>query len=254
MYIEVLIKEYLPVITAFLGAFVAYAFANRKYRVERFHKDATESLEEFYSPVFHEMRKIKIKLSSCKEEEKISILSNFIKPYTEKDTNIFKSYNLNLIELFYDLDQVVIKPNSVDEAISIFNRLYLEIKREYNDLQKSLYKNFPWIKFLNKLNPIFRVCLDLTTLLYDIAQFLLAICFFIGYVIVFSKITGDNNVPIWVKDNMKSLIALSISLFTLALIMRFPYYLVMMNYKKENKLFKCIDEKIFKFITKLRKK
>jgi hypothetical protein len=246
MIIPESIKEYFPIATAFLGAFLAYIFGNRKYKIERFHKEAVESLKDFYSPVFHDMREIKFKLDFWNREEQISNLINFISKYMSKDTNLFKSYNPNLIDLFYDLDKALRKSKVVgkDEAIDIFNMLYVKVEKEYWDIQKSIYRQFPWYKILNKTNPIYRFLLDLTILFYDIAQFLFFGWVFIVYIIIFNKVTGNTNVPIWIINNIEGITVVCLSLFGLAVAIRTPYHLILMDYKRENKYIKNINKLI----------
>ena len=245
MDLKISLKEYIPVITVFLAAFLAYLFGNRKYKSEQFHKNAMESLTDFYSPIFHEMRKIKLNLDSNKDCEIISIINIFVKSYTLKDTFIFKSCNPNVIQLFYDLDENLTKSESIDKdkIINLFESLYIIVESEYWDIHKSLYANFPWLKFLNKINPIFRFFLELTKSFYDIALFLIFIVGSTLYITFFNKIFAHIEPPEWIKSNTYLMFMVCCSIFSLAIILRIPYYISTMNYKKENKYVKNINNK-----------
>ncbi|KOA19335.1 hypothetical protein CLHOM_24410 [Clostridium homopropionicum DSM 5847] len=88
-------------------------------------------------------------------------------------TQLYKSYNARLNELFYDLDDTFreykIKKDNIilDKAINIFDRIFSLTKKEYDDIQKSLYKQYPWYKYLNQKSFIVRFLMDLSTLFYE---------------------------------------------------------------------------------------
>ena len=89
-----ILKENLPVITAFIGAFLAYAFSGRRYKHERFYNDVSESLKDFYSPVFHGLRYIKIELDPKNKE---NLVEKFVQKYTHKDVQLYKCHSEYLI-------------------------------------------------------------------------------------------------------------------------------------------------------------
>lgn len=251
------LKDYLPIITAFVGAFMAYIFSNRHYRSERFYKDAAESLHDFYSPIFHEMRYIKINMNKYNREQ---LISEFLKKYLSNKTQLFKAHNAKLTQLFYDMDELFneYKNNkekeTLEKVFDMFNNALYLIKNEYDDIQRSLYKQFPWYKQLNKRGPILRFLMDLTTLFYDIAQFLFIIWLLIIYILVFNRITGKNDVPEWLINNFSNITIICSSLYCFALVFRIPYFSVMIDYKKDSRIAKKVNKVIHEMLIRLLKK
>lgn len=251
------LKEYLPILTAFLGAFLAYIFNNRKNRFDRFYIEAAESLKEFYSPIFHEMRRIK---SEDDIEVKTELLNKLIKSLVATDTNIYKAYNENLIELVYELDELLNKymRNKDDEKLKScfehFDKIYYKVKKEYLDIQRSLYKQYPWHKKLIRTNYIVRLIFDSGLLFYDTVLFIGMCWLFLVYIIIVNRIQGKNDIPIVIKDNFRGISSIVIGLFMFAMICVLPYFFVVMDYRKQNKIFDAADKIIFGNIAKLFKK
>lgn len=248
MDISQTIKEYLPISAAFLGAFLAYVFGNRRYRSERFYKEATDSLKEFYSPLFYEMRSIKLDMNRYNKDK---LIDDFLKKYLSTNTKLFMSFNAKLNDLFYDLDEMFRKyklnkdVEALDTAVAIFNEIYYLVKKEFNDIQKSLYKRFPWYKHLYKQSFIIKFVLDLSVLLYETVSFLGMCWLLIIYVAIVNRITGQNDMPSIIKDNLKQVTLIIAPLFAIAITIRFPYFLAIMDYKKENKILKKANGMIF---------
>ena len=256
MNLEDIIKI-LPIITAFIGAILAYVFGNRKSKNEQFHKDALQSLTDFYSPVFHEMRKIYLNLDIYEDRKVVEMIDEFVNTHTSKETNIFKSCNPNINQLFYDLEEEIYKSEDLykeDAIIKLFRSLYLTVKDEYWDISKSLYNDFPWYKYLNKTNPILRALLGISKLFYDISKFMLGLCAFLFYIRIFSNIFDVSKPPEWIMVNLKDFSILFIYTYILALSMSFPYYLSKINYKKQTKYTKKFDKIFYGIIETISKK
>lgn len=256
-----LLKEYLPIITAFLGATLAYIFNNRKYKFERFHTEIEESLKGFYSPIFHEMRNIKLDMEHFNKEklkDKEKLLNDFIKKHVREDTGVYKSFNGNLIELLYEMDELLIKysidkeEKYIKESIKKFNKIYLLVEREYWDIQKSLYREYHWHKQLNKRSYIIRAFMELCSLFYDTMQFFAIILGVVLYMIAVDRITKTStpSIPSVISDNFRN-VALSILLtYFIALAIKVTYSLFTNDYKRENKLLKKLDKIIFQYLKK----
>ena len=238
--------QYLPVATVFLAAFLAYIFSNKRFKLERFHKDAEISLKEFYSPVFHEMRQI-INIDSLYKDK---LICNFVKKHTGVDTVLYKSYNMNLNGLFYDLDEAINEYNKskedqdYKECEKIFNSIYFIVKNEYEDFQSSLYKHYPWYKHLNKRSYLIRLLMDLGTLFYDTVLWVFLLWLFILYGILVDRYITHVNTPAIIKDNFMMATGIIIPLYFIAMISKIPHFIVTIDYKKENKFVKKINKKI----------
>jgi len=237
---------YLPVVTVFLAAFLAYAFNNKRFKFERFHRDAEISLKEFYSPVFHEMRKIKNSDSLYRDK----LIYDFVKKHTDVDTVLYRAYNMNLSGLFYDLDEAINEYNKskdtqdYKECEKIFNSIYIIVKKEYEDYQASLYKHHPWYKHLNKRSYIVRLFMDLSTLFYDTVLWIFLFWLFIFYGILVDRYITKINTPRIIVDNFATATEIIIPLLCLGMMAKIPHFLVTIDYKKENKFVKKLNKKI----------
>lgn len=241
------VKDYLPVITVILAAFLAYIFNNRKYKFERFHKEAAESLKDFYSPLFHEMRIIKLDMQY---NDKVKLIELFLKKHLSEDTQIYKSYNRKLIDLFYDLDIAFRgykdkKNVKLDDVLEIYNEIFYKVNKDYEDIQICLYSQFPWYKLLHKKSPIFRILMDLGVLFYDIVKFIFIGWVLLAYTVFINKLTGDISLPTVITNNFKGITIICVSLYLFGVIARLPYYFAVTDYKKENKILKKADKFIY---------
>ena len=247
-------KEYLPIITAFLGAFLGYIFNGRKYKIEQFNKDAAESLKYFYSPVFNRLRIIKIELNPEKREK---LMEELIEKYTSEDTQLYKSYNPYLIEVFYDLDKsfkkfkMKMKNEYWEEFWEQFEEFYELVEKEYWNIQNGLYKDYPWYQFLTKRGYILKFICQLTVLLYETIQFIVVSWFFIMYLYLWSKIFGQNVIPDWLINNLKNLTFVIISLFFIGVTFQAVYFTVTIDYRRKRKFLRKADRCIINSLNKM---
>lgn len=244
------LKECLPIITALLGAFLAYFFNNRKSRSEQFRKDAVEGLEEFYSPLFHEMHTIKVR-SNLGDYKDVEELNKLVDKLVSKDTKIYKSYNQNLVNMVYELDKKLktydIKKEDeiLKDAFNLFDQLYNLVDKEYWGIQKSLYKQYPWYKQLNKRNYIIRFLMDLSTLIYETVQFLVFLWGFIAYAIFIDNITGSEVSINAFRDNFRDITVILVGLFAIALTIRIPYFIITSDYRRKSRIQEKIEDWIW---------
>lgn len=245
------INNYLPVITVFLTAFLGYIFGNRHYKNERLYKNMEDILENFYSPAYHEMKNIKLNMTSY---NKFELIENFSKKYLSTETKIFKSYNNRIVQMIDELQDIIIEYKKSDERELItdlskkFDGIYYCVQKDYNDIRKSLYKEMPWCIKLNSMNPILKLLMELIDLFYDIMKFLLICWLILSYTIIVNRIKGNTQLPSIIKDNISFMSFIIITLFFMAIVFRLPHMTVSQDYKAENKFSKkfskwCIERK-----------
>lgn len=253
MNLENLIKEYFPIITVCLSAFLAYVFSGRKYKTERFYNDIGESLKDFYSPVFHELRDIKLEQDPRKKE---NLLKEFVDKYTSNYNKLYICHNEYLVQLFYDLEQVFreyrLKRREKEwvEVCSIFNKINSLVCKEYWHIQRALYKDYPWQKVMERNNYLIKPFMRFLVLLYDTAFFLLTVWGILLYLIKFSQFTGQIEIPSIIKDNFAAFSSLTISLYSISFILAIPYLITVLDNRRISKLIEKADELI---MNKLRK-
>lgn len=251
-----ILKDYLPVVTAFIGAFLAYIFNDRKYNHERFFDDVSESLRGFYSPVFHELRLIQLEIDAKNREDLIGI---FIKKYTKSDTMLYTCHNEYLVQLFYDLDEVfkifMVKRREEDwekvwKSLMTINSL---VKKEYWLIQRSLYKEYPWKKVTCRRNYLIRPLMELSVFLFHTACFIMIAWLFLLYLISFDKFFGQSVLPAIILANFIIISKLVLAIYLLSLSLAIPYLIIILDHKrititkeKINKYFIAIVKKVFK--------
>lgn len=248
------LKEYLPVITAFLGAFLAYVFSGKKYRQERFFNDVNESLKTFYSPTFHELRNIKIETDPKSKE---TLMEKFIDKYTGINTQIYICHNEYLVQLFYDLDQLfrAFKAKRKDEdwekVYSTFDLIDNIVSKEYRNIQRSLYKSYPWQKIISRRNYIIKPLMEFSVFLYDTASFILILWLVLIYILFVNRFTGHVETPQIIKENFIGFSKIVISIYSFGFMAATPYFIITLDHRPINKVLKNIDIFIFSRLGKI---
>lgn len=250
-------NNYLPVFTACLGAFLGYILSNRKYKLERFYKDGYESIKEFYSPAYQQLRKIIMENEPKKRED---LLDLFMEKYRLEDGNIYMSCNQNIIQKFYDLDEVYFqfkKDRSKEKWADIWRKLksiYYDVDKEYWNMQESLYNDFHWQKFLTKRNYLFKLFMEIMVFFYKTMSFIVAIWVLMLYILLCDRISGQKGLPDVIISNFPKISYLVIIIFLFCVIFALPYLMVNSDYKRRNKISIKIDAFLGKKIITLKKK
>ncbi|CUU46933.1 hypothetical protein [Clostridium beijerinckii] len=201
-----IIKDYLPVITAVVVAFLTYLLGLRKRKKDKFNLQMEVGLKEILSPMFNTIRVIKREESAFQREK---LLKNFFEKYSYQDTNVFEIPSRIIHDLYYECDNLFLKfikersDDSWDAFWIYFDRFDKEIVKEYKTIRENVYLDYKWLMCLNEKNYFIRIFLEACASIFEMAKVLIMGSCIVIFIIIMDNIQGKKTIPdntiIWVS-------------------------------------------------------
>lgn len=249
MNIEDFIEKLYILVPVFLTALLSFFVWLRQTKKTSFDLNIRKSLDTVISPVYHELRRIRRIANPQKYEEQIRDFFNF---YSSKNTKISNMGNVFLLQWYYDIEDLFIKFQCKRDEESWklfcykFDSFYTMVESEYYENSSILYKEYIWLKNLNKSNLFLRVIKEQIKVLYDFILFLMICLAFFYYLFFYAKLTNRIDIA-FIYPYMELLYMVTILiiiLFSLLLIINNGYISAVLLQKKRGKFSKYIDKKL----------
>jgi hypothetical protein len=213
---------YFPLISVILAGFISYLFTFRKSKKELFINHVNESLKDFCSPIYHELKSIK----RLKDSSDIEIrLTNLFDSFTNRETSIYKAADLYILKKFYELEDSffqfkVFRTEELWEKFWInLEKFYIMIENEYYDNCTTLYLDYKWMKHQSRKSFIVRFLNEAIIIFYELLKFLLVISLLGIYFVIADKIQGSKMFP----DEYYMLPIISLALILMTFIILYPF-------------------------------
>lgn len=179
------LKEYLPVITVVLSAFIAFISTVRHKDLERFYRNAESNLEKVIEPMYLKVKHIE---AVNDRQHKIELIRDFFNTYDPKKMSISKLGNRQLINKFFAAEKAYnqFNHNFDEESLkSLFFKvrsLKYNIEKEYWRLFETIYKDYNWYKKTVDMNYVFRFFLRIS--LFIEQTFYAVTCIFFSFLFI----------------------------------------------------------------------
>ncbi|KAA0840625.1 hypothetical protein NFG81_07665 [Bacillus paralicheniformis] len=195
------IKEYLPVITVVLSAFIAFISTIRHKDLERFYKNAENNLEKVIEPMYLKVKNIE----NIKDgQHKIELIKDFFDIYDSKKMNISKLGNRQLINKFFETEkafnQYILKfdEESLKSLFFKVRSLKYNLEKEYWRLFETIYKDYNWYKKTVDMNYLFRFFLRISFFIESTLYAVTWISFGFVMFVIFDGVSVSE--AVWVEN------------------------------------------------------
>jgi len=192
------IITFLPLIISIIAAVITYFFGQRSKNLDKFYKQTQKSLTEVTSPIYHELKAIKVTNLPEKREK---LLQQFFEKYLKESTNIYHIGNrfVIVIEYFYNLYdkfcEFMRTRNQNDwnefwlrfESFR-FESFFVMIEEEYWKTFEITYSDYKWHQYNMTKNIFFRVWNSVVRFLFDFSKVVVAVTGFLVYLTMYDKI------------------------------------------------------------------
>ena len=244
-------KDLWSVVLVAFSAFFVYQFGRRSKGIDSFLESLNYSYENLYYPMYMVLKNIKERPISEREQ----LVSDYFKIYSSSDSNLKLIASTFILEKYFDLEKKY--KNSFanqDELIrsgfwKCFDSYYLIIENEFWEAHDIIYKDYLKSKTIINRNPLLRILMEISVLVYNVITFAVYTILAIMYLSIWNLFTPISIFPSW-WEIKHAIFLLLVVLILYGFVLMISSWYVFAGNKRKSELRKLIGTSTGNHLTK----
>ncbi len=186
------------VLVAF-SAFFVYQFGRRSKGSDSFLENLIKSYDNVYYPMYMVLKNIKESLIDEREQ----LVLDYFKVHSSSDSSLKLIASTFVLERYFDLERKYKSSFANQDELSksefwkSFDSFYIIIENEFWEAHDIIYKDYLKIKILINKNPLLRILMEISVLVYNLMTFAVYSALVITYLSVWNSFTPISIFPNW---------------------------------------------------------